>query len=227
MSKKYRRLSAEDRKVIYNMNKAGFGQTEIGEAIGFGQSTVSKKLSRNRGQKGYRFEQANNLAKERQKLKRARPKVITGEIQEQVEARLLLKHSPDQISKILASQGMMVSPETIYQHILSDRKTEGLYGNSCASTVPAVIGVVIRLGEQKRSRAVLISKSARQKSHNGYTLAIGKQISFKDEPEVVFCCSCTSVRAGSESFSNSPGSRWNGFKKSKMRSTIAREISWP
>ena len=49
MSKKYHRLCAEDRKVIYNMNKAGFGQAEIGEFIGFGQPTVSKELSRNKG----------------------------------------------------------------------------------------------------------------------------------------------------------------------------------
>lgn len=31
------------------MNKAGFGQAEIGEFIGFGQPTVSKELSRNKG----------------------------------------------------------------------------------------------------------------------------------------------------------------------------------
>ncbi|MGY8647300.1 MAG: helix-turn-helix domain-containing protein [Verrucomicrobiales bacterium] len=50
-SKKYRRLCAEDRKVIYNINKAGFGQAEIGEFIGFGQPTVSKELSRNKGKR--------------------------------------------------------------------------------------------------------------------------------------------------------------------------------
>ena len=57
----------EDRKVIHNINKGGFGQAEIG------QSTVSKKLSRNKGQRGYRSKQADDLAKERQELKRALP----------------------------------------------------------------------------------------------------------------------------------------------------------
>ena len=113
----------EDRKVIYNMNKAGFGQAAIGEFIGFWQPTVSKELSRNKGKKGYRSKQAQDLARARQKLKKTRPKVITGEVREQVEARLLLKHSPDQISEKMALQKMFVSHESIYQYVLSDRKT--------------------------------------------------------------------------------------------------------
>jgi len=125
MSEKYHRLCAEHRKVIYNMNKADFSQAEIGRAIGFSQSTVSKELSRNKGQKGYRPKQANDLAKMRQKQKKTRAKVITGEVKEQVEARLLVKHSPDQISKKLALAGMSVSHESIYQHVLVDRKNGG------------------------------------------------------------------------------------------------------
>ena len=35
MREKYRRLCAEDRKVINNMNQAGSTQAEIGRAIGF------------------------------------------------------------------------------------------------------------------------------------------------------------------------------------------------
>ncbi len=61
----------------------------------------------------------------RQKLKKTRPRVIIGEVKEQVEARLLLKYSLDQISKKLASQGIMISVEFIYQHLLNDRKRGG------------------------------------------------------------------------------------------------------
>lgn len=43
----------------------------------------------------------------------------------QVDVRLLLKHSLDQISKKLASQGIMVSAKFIYQHLLNDRKRGG------------------------------------------------------------------------------------------------------
>jgi len=125
MNKKYHRFCAEDRKVIYNMNKAGFGQVQIAQSIGFSQPTVSKELSRNKGQRGYRAKQANDLAKVRQSLKTTRKKVMTGEIQQQVEARLLLNHSPDQISKKLALQGVTVSHESIYCHVRNDRKSGG------------------------------------------------------------------------------------------------------
>lgn len=125
MSKKYRRLCAADRKVIRNMNQAGIHQTEIGQAIGFSQSTVSKELSRNRGQRGYRSVQAERFARERQRVKKSRPRVVVGEVKEEVEARLRTKHSPDQISRKLALEGVKVSHEAIYQHVLWDKKNGG------------------------------------------------------------------------------------------------------
>ncbi|MDA7612475.1 helix-turn-helix domain-containing protein [bacterium] len=77
MNEKYHHLCAEDRKVIYNMNQADFGQAEIAQAIGFSQPTISKELRRNKGKRGYRHKQAGELAKARQQQK-ARAKVITG-----------------------------------------------------------------------------------------------------------------------------------------------------
>ena len=87
--KTYRRLCEEDRKVIYNMNQAGFCQAEISRAIGFSQGTISKELSRNSGQKGYRPIQAHRFACERQREKPSRPRVMTGPLKDQVDARLL------------------------------------------------------------------------------------------------------------------------------------------
>ena len=46
-------------------------------------------------------------------------------IRDEVEARLRIKHSPDQISKSLALRDLKVSHETIYQHIAADRKADG------------------------------------------------------------------------------------------------------
>jgi IS30 family transposase len=125
VSNKYHRLCAENRKVIANMKQAGKTQDEIAQAIGFNQGAVSKELSRNHGERGYRPSQAHRLATERKSQKRTRPKVMVGMIQDEVEARLRLKHSPDQISKSLALRDLKVSHETIYQHIADDRKAGG------------------------------------------------------------------------------------------------------
>ena len=45
---KYRRLTYDDRIVIENMRKAKKTQSEIANAIGVSQSTISRELSRNR-----------------------------------------------------------------------------------------------------------------------------------------------------------------------------------
>lgn len=119
------RLCGHDRKVIANMAQAGNNQTAIAKAIGRSQGTVSKELRRNRGQRGYRPLQADRLAQERQAGKRSRPKVIVGVVKEEVEARLRIKHSPEQISNTLALNGLNVSHETIYQHIAHDKKAGG------------------------------------------------------------------------------------------------------
>jgi IS30 family transposase len=125
MREKYRRLCAEDRKVINNMNQAGSTQAEIGRAIGFSQSTISKELSRNSGKRGYRSRQADQIAKKRQREKLTRPGVVIGKIKEQVESRLRRKYSPDQISKSLAKEGVKVSHESIYRHVARDKKEGG------------------------------------------------------------------------------------------------------
>lgn len=107
------------------MKQAGKTQDEIAQAVGFSQSSISKELSRNQGERGYRPSQAERLATERKSRKRTRPKVMVGIIKDEVEARLRIKHSPDQISKSLALRDLKVSHETIYQHIAGDRKAGG------------------------------------------------------------------------------------------------------
>ena len=119
------RLCGHDRMVIANMAQAGNNQKAIAKAIGRSQGTVSKELRRNRGQRGYRPLQADRLARERQAGKRSRPKVMVGEVKEEVETRLRIKHSPEQISNALALKGLEVSHETIYQHIARDKKAGG------------------------------------------------------------------------------------------------------
>jgi transposase, IS30 family len=125
MNEKYRRLCASDRKVIHNMKQSGSSQEVIGLAVGFSQSTISKELSRNRGERGYRNIQAERLARERQRAKKPRAKVVVGSTKDLVEQRLRAKHSPDQISRKLALEGVAVSHESIYKHVSWDKKNGG------------------------------------------------------------------------------------------------------
>ncbi|MDP4847841.1 MAG: helix-turn-helix domain-containing protein [Akkermansiaceae bacterium] len=125
MSEKYHRLRAEDRKVIRNLREGGSTQAAIAAAIGFSQGTVSKELSRNCGKSGYRPKEADRLSLLRFRAKRPRGKVVAGEVKTEVEARLRIKHSPEQISGKLAKRGVSVSHGAIYSHVESDKKDGG------------------------------------------------------------------------------------------------------
>ena len=125
MRKPYQHLCEKDRGVIYRMNKAGNTQSEIAKAIGFSQSTVSKELKRNKGGRGYRPKQAETLAAKRKKAKRHREHIIVGFIKTEVDRRIRLKHSPEQISGSLALQLIQVSHETIYKYVCEDKQRGG------------------------------------------------------------------------------------------------------
>jgi len=107
------------------MSKAEKTQREIAQALGVSQSTVSKELTRNRGLRGYRPKQAHSKASERQFLKKKRSPLIVGDLKEEVIRRLKLKHSPEQISLRLKSEGTYVSDESIYRFIAEDKRQGG------------------------------------------------------------------------------------------------------
>ena len=126
----YRRLREEDRQVIYRMSKAGKTQQQIAQALGLSQSTVSKEMARNCGQRGYRPKQAQRKASERQASKKKRNRIITDELEAEVRRRLEKKHSPEQISLRLKTESIRVSHESIYQYIKRDKAQGGeLYKN--------------------------------------------------------------------------------------------------
>ena len=76
----YRRIAYEDRCQLYVLRKAGKTQTEISQALGFSQGTVSRELARNAGRRGYRFQQAQRLAQARQQQIRYQPRKLTGRV---------------------------------------------------------------------------------------------------------------------------------------------------
>ena len=105
------------------MRQAGKNQIEMARAIGSSQATISKELSRIRGQRGYRPAQADRLAAELKSQKRTRPKVMVGIIKDEVEARLRIKHSPDQISNPLVLKRLRINSITYDNGLLDYLRT--------------------------------------------------------------------------------------------------------
>ncbi|MDQ2974069.1 MAG: IS30 family transposase [Acidobacteriota bacterium] len=120
----YRQLAGEQRYQINILKKAGHNQTYIALLIGCHKSTISRELRRNRGQKGYRHYQADELAYSRQC--EAYRSGIAWETWQQVERLLRQDWSPDQISAHLKrAKQPSVSHEWIYLYVYADKRRGG------------------------------------------------------------------------------------------------------
>jgi transposase, IS30 family len=120
----YTQLTQEQRYQIYALLKAGHSQVEIASIVGVHKSTVSRELRRNRGLKGYRPKQAQQLALQRRHGK-AQPRITTAHWR-RVEELLREDWSPEQVSLWLAEkEHVSISHEWIYQHILDDKRQQG------------------------------------------------------------------------------------------------------
>jgi len=121
----YRRVTSEDRLRIKDGLDAGLTKAEIADKLGFHRSTISREIQRNTGGRGYRPQQAQRLASEREASKHG-PYKMNPVIMTQIIERLELKWSPEQISNRLRLDGEeSVSTETIYKFIDDDRKEGG------------------------------------------------------------------------------------------------------
>src|SRR5512134_1690082 len=119
----YRQLTQVQRYQIYALTKTTHSLTEIGEVIGVDKSTVSRELKRNRGQRGYRPQQAQALASGRKQKSVPR---ITTEVWAMVESLLSQDWSPEQISgRLKKEQKVCISHEWIYQYVLKDKQAGG------------------------------------------------------------------------------------------------------
>ncbi len=92
----YIQLTQEERYQIYILKKAEYSQGQIAELLERDKSTISRELWRNRGLKGYRPQQAHNLALMR-RYNKAQPR-IGSQVWQQVEALIREQWSPEHIS---------------------------------------------------------------------------------------------------------------------------------
>ena len=124
---KYHQLTHEERYSITGLLRIGCTQAEIALRLGRAPSTISRELKRNVTTHDgfYRAQKAHQYAQARRRRVR-RKSWYTAEQWAQVDAHLKQKWSPEQISAVLRREGhCRISHETIYRHILQDKKAGG------------------------------------------------------------------------------------------------------
>jgi IS30 family transposase len=121
----YKHLSLSERYYIEIEKKAGRPMNKIAQALERSQSTISRELKRNIGQRGYRHKQADRLSQERHKDK---PKAVkmTEAIKQQIKSYLEQDWSPEQIAgRLKHESAFSLHHESIYQYVLADKRVGG------------------------------------------------------------------------------------------------------
>jgi len=125
----YTHLTNEERYQLFILEKAGHPLDFIAVQLGRHRSTIYRELHRNivfdPRIVGYSPSRAHDLARSRVTI-RSYAKRISRQTWEAVEQELRVRHSPEQISAVLASgSGVQVSHESIYRHVWKDKKAGG------------------------------------------------------------------------------------------------------
>ena len=120
----YTQLTQGQRYQIKALLDIGCTQVAVAHTLGVDKSTISRELRRNRGQRGYRPQQAHEKAVERRR--QTVGTTILPETWQLIAEKLQLDWSPEQISGWLKKKQLpSVSPEWIYQYIYADKRTGG------------------------------------------------------------------------------------------------------
>lgn len=153
---KYHQLTREERYTITGLRIAGFSQAEIARHMGRSPSTICRELQRNRTTHDgmYRAEKAQKYALARRRRARRRSWFSHAQWR-QVDAWLRQRWSPEQISGHLSDIGLWrISHETIYRHILWDKKV----GGTLYKSMRIMAKVCRKRYNSKDSRGVLAGK---------------------------------------------------------------------
>jgi transposase, IS30 family len=121
----YKQLTEVQRYQIAALKKTEKNHKEIAKIICISEATISRELKRNRGKKGYRPKQANQIALARRRGAKKAIK-MTSRVIALIEEKLKLEWSPEQISGWFdLEHDISISHECIYQHIWSDKYQGG------------------------------------------------------------------------------------------------------
>jgi transposase, IS30 family len=125
---RYRRVDMIDRCDIDRLTREGKSQREIAVFLGFHPATISRELKRanSKGKDGkYSYGHAQDSADFCLNY-RTLPRVLKGSTLRYVLEKLILKWSPEEISKRMHLEtGWSISPETIYRYLKRDRDEGG------------------------------------------------------------------------------------------------------
>lgn len=120
----YRRITAEERRLIYSWIQDGAPQSEIARRLSRNPGSISREIGRNTGLRGYRSKQAHEKAQAQ--AKRGGPRRFTDGVRREAETRIRAGWTPAIISGRARLEGRpWVCAETIYTHIYADAKAGG------------------------------------------------------------------------------------------------------
>ena len=122
----YTQLASEERYYIGISLKKGDSIRQIARDTGRSHTTISREITRNTGNRGYRCQQAHIKATTRHKRKEKALK-MTDSLKSKIRFHLEQDWSPEQISgRLKQVDGIGLHHETIYRYILSDKKENGM-----------------------------------------------------------------------------------------------------
>lgn len=105
--------------------KAGHSQKSIADVLGRSASTISRELQWNRGLRGYRPKQAQELSNKR-RCEAHKAIKVTVSVRHMIEQLIRQDLSPQQVASYLEKHaGVSLHHETIYQIILADKAGGG------------------------------------------------------------------------------------------------------
>ncbi len=131
MPKQYHHLTGSERCQIEALRKSGLSQAAIARTLDRHPATIAREIARNRGQRGYRHQQAQRTATARRPESHlsgasATPWRWTRAIAGRIEADLAKGWSPEQIAgRARREDRPMVGRQRIYAHIRADKTTGG------------------------------------------------------------------------------------------------------
>jgi IS30 family transposase len=121
----YKHLNLEERHYIEISLKNDVRIEKIAQDLNRTQSTISREIKRNSGQRGYRHKQAHALSQNRHKIK-AKCIKLTPDIKQKINTYIGNDWSPEQVVGWLKKEGdVSLHHETIYQYVLKDKRNNG------------------------------------------------------------------------------------------------------